>query len=96
MPIDERILDGRRRVIAVLDELRSLGLLRYTLTPPVLDGPEPHLDVWAGRDEVDRSAWGLGVSREAAYMWDLMRGGTFNIAPSLQALLNVLDARGRV
>lgn len=96
MPIDEETLEGRKRVVAVLDELRSVGLLRYTLTPPVLDGPEPHLDVWAGKDEVDRSAWGLGVSREAAYMWDLMRGGTFNIARSLQAILNVLDAKGRV
>lgn len=83
-------------MVTILDELRSVGLLRYTLTAPVLDGPEPHLDVWAGRDEVDRSAWGLGVSREAAYMWDLMRAGTFNIAPSLQAILNFLDARGRV
>jgi hypothetical protein len=91
--IDQTILESRRRVIAILDELRSVGLLRYKLTPPEINGPEPHLDLWADRDAVDRSAWGLGVSREAARMWDMLRAGDFQIAPSLQAIQNVLDAQ---
>lgn len=92
---DERTTEGRRRVVALLDELRSAGFLRYKLTPPEIDGPEPHLDVWAERDDLNRSAWGMGASGEAARMWDLLRGGVFLIAPSLQAILNALDAGGR-
>ncbi len=91
----ERTVEGRRRVVALLDELRSAGFLRYKLTPPDIVGPEPHLDVWAERDDLNRSAWGMGVSAEAARMWDLLRGAVFQIAPSLQAILNVLDAGAR-
>lgn len=90
--VDEKIIEGRRRVVAILDELRSVGLLRYRLTPPEINGPEPHLDILADREALDRSAWGVGVSREAARMWDLLRGGVFQIAPSLRAIQNVLDA----
>jgi len=93
--IDPKVLEGRGRVVAILDELRSVGLLRYSLTPPEIDGPEPHLEVWAERDALNRCAFGLGVSHEAAWLWDLLCAGTFQVAPSLQALLNVLDARGK-
>jgi hypothetical protein len=92
---NERTIEGRRRVVALLDELRSAGFVRYKLTPPEIEGPEPHLDVLAERDDLNRSAWGMGVSAEAARMWDLLRGGVFQIAPSLQAILNVLEAGAR-
>lgn len=89
---DSKILEGRRRVLAILDELRFAGLLSFSLTPPQIDGPEPHLEVWADRDNLNRSAWGLGVSPEAARMWELLRAGTFSVAPSLATLLNILTA----
>ncbi len=94
--IDAKILEGRRRVVAILDELRSVGLLRYKLTPPEIDGPEPHLDVWADREALNLCAYGMGVSHEAAYVWDLLCAGTFRVAPpSLQALFNVIDTRNK-
>ncbi len=90
----EQIIEGQRRVVAILDELRSAGLLRYKLTPPVLDGPEPHLEVWAERDDINRSAWGL-IGPEAARIWDLLRAGVFQVAMSTQAIFNVLEAGSR-
>ncbi len=93
--IDARIIEGRRRVVAILDELRSVGLLRYRLTPPEIDGPEPHLDVWTERENLNKCAYGMGVSREAAYMWDLVCDGSLQVALSLQAIINVLDARSK-
>lgn len=92
MPIDQTIIDGRRRVVAMLDELCLAGLLSFSLTPPEIEGPEPHLEVWADKETLDRSAWGEAVSNEAAGMWELLRNGRFRIAPSLQAIQNVLDA----
>ena len=92
---DPKILEGRRRVLAILDDQRSVGLLRYSITPPEIDGPEPHLEVRADRDALNRSAWGLAVGTEAARIWDALRAGTFRVSPSLTAIQNVLDAGGR-
>ena len=92
---DPKILDDRRRVLAILDDLRRVGLLRYSITPPEIDGPEPHLEVWADRDALNRSAWGLVVSTEAARIWDALRAGTFRVSPSLTAIQNVLEAGAR-
>jgi hypothetical protein len=92
--IDADILEGRRRVLAILDELRFAGLLSFSLTPPEIDGPEPHLEVWTDKGMLNQSAWGLGgVSATAARIWDLLRAGTFKIAPSLQAIHNVIERR---
>ena len=85
-------IEGRRRVLSILDELRGAGLLSFSLTPPNIEGPEPHLEVWADRGELDQSAWGMGVSPEAARIWDAFREGRFQVAPSLQTIQNVLDA----
>ena len=92
---DPKLLEGRRRVLAMLDDLRRVGLLRYSLAPPEIDGPEPHLEVWADRDALNRSAWGMAVSTEAARIWDALRAGTFRVSPSLTAIQNVLDAGER-
>ena len=89
---EENVVESRRRVLAILDELRFVGLLSFSLAPPHLDGPEPHLEVWAGREALNRSAWGLAVSPEAARIWDLLRAGAFRVSPSITALQNVLEA----
>jgi len=92
--IESKILEGRCRMLAILDELRLAGLLSFSLAPADIDGPKPHLEVWADRDNLNRSAWGLGVSAEAARIWELLRAGTFSVAPSFTAVLNILAAGG--
>lgn len=92
---DPKILEGRRRVLVILDELRVAGLISYSLAPPEIDGPEPHLEVWADRGALNRSAWGLAVSTEAARIWDALRACTFTVSPSLTAIQEVLDAGGQ-
>ena len=34
----------------------------------------------------------VGSEAEAARIWDLLRAGTFQVSPSITALLNVLEA----
>jgi hypothetical protein len=80
-------------VLATLDELRGVGLLSFS--PHVEQEKEPHLEVWADRNALNQSAWGMGVSPDAARIWDLLRSGTFSARPSLVAILNILDAGGR-
>ena len=89
---EDNVVESRRRALAVLDELRLAGLLSFSLAPPYIDGPEPHLEVWADREALNRSAWGLAISPEAARIWDLLRAGTFRVSPSITALFDVLEA----
>jgi len=89
---EQNVVESRRRVLAILDELRFAGLLSFSLEPPNIDGPEPHLEVWADREALNRSAWELAISAEAARIWDMLRAGTFRVSPSITALQNVLEA----
>lgn len=57
-----------------LEELRATGLITYRLSTEDLTGPEPHLDVYAERDTLDRQA-PSDLSEGARLAWDQMREG---------------------
>ena len=63
---EQNVVESRRRVLAILDELRFAGLLSFSLAPPYIDGPEPQLEVWADREALKTTAFGTDVSLEAA------------------------------
>lgn len=77
--IDPKLLEGRRRVLAILDELRAANLISYSLTPPDIETEkEPHLEVFA-RAMLGEPAPPT-VSLRAATIWDLLRRGKMHAA----------------
>ena len=79
---DPKVIETRRRVVAVLEELRVAGLITYQLSTDDLAGPEPHLDVFAERDALGRQA-PRGLSEAARRVWDQMRDGRIQNAVAL-------------
>jgi glycine/D-amino acid oxidase-like deaminating enzyme len=63
----------RRRTVELLDELHAAGLIEYRLSSEELDGPEPHLEIWARPG----SLWLKSderLSPAASRLWDVLRG----------------------
>jgi hypothetical protein len=73
---------ARRRVVAILEELRVAGLITYQLSTDDLTGPEPHMDVYAERDALGRQA-PPDLSEAALHVWDQMRDGQIQNAVGL-------------
>lgn len=65
-------VEARRRAVALLKELREAGLLEYSLSSEVLDGPEPHVEVWSSREQLGREA-PVTVSPLARKLWEHWR-----------------------
>lgn len=80
--MDPKLIDARRRVVAILEELRLAGLITYQLSTDDLTGPEPHLDVYAERDALGQQA-PVDLSAGARRVWDQMRDGRIQNAAAL-------------
>ena len=82
MGTDTKVIEARRRVVAILEELRVAGLITYQLSTDDLTGPEPHLDVYAERDALGWQA-PPDLSEAARRVWDQMRDGRIQNAVAL-------------
>jgi len=71
---DDKTIEGRKRLVSILEELRIAGLLRYQLSTQDLTGPEPHLDIFAEKGAVARQA-PADLSDHARRVWEWLRTG---------------------
>jgi hypothetical protein len=79
---DPKVIEARRRVVAILEELRAAGLVTYRLSTEDLTGHEPHIDIYAERDALERQA-PHDLSEAARRVWDQMRDGRIQNAVAL-------------
>ncbi|MBZ5619905.1 MAG: hypothetical protein LAQ69_14460 [Acidobacteriia bacterium] len=80
--MDPKLIEARRRVVAILEELRLAGLITYQLSTDDLTGPEPHLDVYAERVALGQQV-PVDLSAGARRVWDQMRDGRIQNAAAL-------------
>ncbi len=81
--VDE-LIRKRINLIRMLDELKTAGLLDYSLSSDPHQPPEPHLEVWSWPRKVMIEA-PASVSVRAGQLWELIRTKKVGIALAIHA-----------